>query len=68
MKQNMIQTQISLKREQYDAAKLRAFYEGISLSEIIRQALELRLKQAKPTIYGKQFFEEIAGEEKKGKR
>ena len=39
----MIRTQISLPRDEYDAAKLEAFRLGISLAELFRRSLRAAL-------------------------
>jgi hypothetical protein len=46
----MIRTQISLSKEEYDAAKRQARQLGISLAELLRQSLRsvLQVDESKP--------------------
>jgi hypothetical protein len=46
----MIRTQISLSKEEYDAAKRQARKLGISLAELLRQSLRsvLQVDESKP--------------------
>lgn len=39
----MIRTQVSLEKEQYDAAKRQARLEGISVAEFVRRSVNMAL-------------------------
>jgi hypothetical protein len=65
MQDEYISTNLKLPTKQWMKAKQRALKERIPLWKYVSQGLELRLKQEKPVIYGKQMFEEVSGKEDK---